>query len=236
MIDQFTVIHSDIDADYVEIGPFVYIGKSVTLGKHVKIHPHVTIGDGVTIGDQVEIFPGAYIGKPPKGPALGSHTTYKEDLTIGNGCVIGPNVILYYGTHVGAMTLLSDGVSIRENVNIGAYCIIGRQVTINYAAEIADHVKIMDLSHITAHTWIKKNVFIGPGVMTADDNRFGKDPDESEALIGGAVIGENANLGIGVCLLPCVKIGRNAVVGAGAVVTKDVADNACVMGIPARER
>ena len=45
MIDQFTVIHSDIDADYVGIGPFVYIGKSVTLGKHVKIHPHVTIGD-----------------------------------------------------------------------------------------------------------------------------------------------------------------------------------------------
>ena len=236
MIDQFTVIRSEVDADTVQIDPFVFIGENVKLGKRVRIHSHVTIDEGAVIGDDVEIFPGAYIGKPPKGPALGSHTTYQKELSIGNGCVIGPNVTVYYGVHIGERTLLGDGVSIRENVEIGNLCIIGRNSVVNYGAKIEDEVKVMELAEITARTVIRKRAFVSTGVVTADDNRFGKATAENATPVGGQEIGENANVGLGALLLPNVKIGKNAVVGAGSVVTRDVEDGALVMGIPARER
>ena len=236
MIHECSVVLSEISGEDVDIGPFVYIARNVTIGRHVKIHPQVVIEEGVEIGDDVEIFPGAYIGKPPKGPALGSHTAYEKKLFIGQGCVIGPHAVLYYGDQIGAYTLIGDGASIRENVEIGERCIIGRNVTINYAAKLENRVKVMDLTHITAHTVIRNNAFVAPGVFSADDNRFGKDFSQSNTLVGGAEIGENANIGVGATLLPKVKIGKNAVVGAGAVVTHDVEDNTLVLGMPARKR
>ena len=236
MIHSSSVVLSQIDREKVDIAPFVYIGKNVILGKEVTIHPHVVIDEGVTIEDGVEVYPGAYIGKPPKGPALGSQTEYKKELHIGKGCVIGPNVTLYYGGRIGAFTLISDGVSIRENVTMGDHCIIGRNVTINYSVQIEDHVKIMDLAHITAHSIIHKSAFVGPGVFTADDNRFGKDEKESSDLIGGTEIQNNASIGVGAILLPKVEIGENSVVGAGVVVTKSVGKSELVLGIPARKQ
>lgn len=236
MIHSSSVVLSQIDGEKVDIAPFVYIGKNVILGKGVTIHPHVVIDDGVTIDDGVEVYPGAYIGKPPKGPALGSHTEYKKELHIGKGCVIGSNVTLYYGDRVGAFTLISDGVSIRENVMIGDHCIIGRNATINYSVTIEDHVKIMDLAHITAHSYLQQSAFVGPGVCTADDNGFGKGGHTDPSNVGGATVRKNASIGAGAVLLPKVVIGENAVVGAGAVVTRDVGRDERVMGIPARSR
>lgn len=232
MIHEYTVILSDIDCKTVEIAPFVYIGRNVHVGKNVVIHPHVTIDEGAVIGSNIEIYPGAYIGKAPKGPSLGSHTTYEKKLSVGNGCVIGPNVTLYYGVHIGEFTLLSDGVSIRENTVVGSHCIIGRNATINYGVAIEDHAKIMDLTHITARTIIRKRAFIGPGVFSADDNQFGK--GTSTKPVGGAEIKRNASVGAGAVLLPCVEIGEDAVVAAGSIVTKDVPDTALVMGVAAK--
>lgn len=235
MISDHVVMMSEVANEDVEIAPFVYIEKNVTIGHRVKIHPHVTISEGVEIGDDVEIFPGAYIGKIPKGPALGSNTQYDKKLVIEKGCIIGPNAVLYYGDHIGAYSLIGDNVSIRENVTIGEQCIIGRSATINYAVSIGKKVKIMDLAHITAHTVIHDSAFVGPHVCTADDNQFGKNDKEDAALIGGAEIGENANIGLGALLLPKTKVGENVVVGAGSVVTRNVEADTVVMGIPARK-
>lgn len=233
MIHDYTVILSDIDCRSVEIAPFVYIGKNVHVGKNVVIHPHVTIDEGAIIGDDVEIYPGTYIGKPPKGPCLGSHTTYEKRLSVGSGCVIGPNATLYYGVRIGKFTLLSDGVSIRENTVVGSHCIIGRNTTINYGVTIEDHVKIMDLTHITARTIIRERAFIGPGVFSADDNQFGKSAPIKP--VGGAEIKQNASIGVGAVLLPCVEIGEDAVVAAGSIVTKNVPDATLVMGVAAKQ-
>lgn len=219
----------------VSVDPFVYIDKNVKIGERVKIHAHVTIAEGVEIGDDVEIFPGAYIGKPPRGPRLESAAHFGKKVVIGKQSVIGPNAIIYYGDCVGERTLIGDGVSIRENVVIGNGCIIGRNATINYATVIGENVKVMDLAHITANMQIGDNAFIGPHVCCADDNKFGKDKNESPEEIGGAIVGEDANIGEAAVLLPCVKIGKRATVAAGAVVTHDIEADSTVMGIPARK-
>lgn len=154
-------------------------------------------------------------------------------LVIGDWVIIGPNAILYYGDRIGNETMIGDGVSIRENCSIGEHCIIGRNSTINYATRIGNRAKVMDLCHLTAHMVIHDDVFIGPHCCTADDNAFGKDAAKLE-FVGGAEIFENANLGEGVRLLPKVKIGKNAVIGAGAVVTKSIEDGVTAMGVPAK--
>jgi len=229
---EYSFILSDVGLD-VEIAPFVYIAENVKIGKNVRIHPHVTIDSGVAIGDDCEIFPGAYIGKSPKGKALGTNNEYMQTLKIGDRVTIGPNAVIYYGDEIGDECMIGDGVSIRENVKIGFHCIVGRNATINYGTTIGDYVKIMDLAHITSHMKIHDYVFVGPHCCSADDNTFGKDGYDPGDVLG-AEIFENASLGEGVRLLPKVKIGKNAVIGAGAVVTKDVPEGATMMGVPAK--
>ena len=67
-IHATAIVHPDtiIDAD-VTIGPYAIIGRA-TIGQGSVIHPHVVISDGVKLGSEVEVFPGAFIGKKPKGP------------------------------------------------------------------------------------------------------------------------------------------------------------------------
>lgn len=229
---DYSVILSKLDESAM-VSPFVYVAKEVTIGKNVIIHPHVTINSGVIIGDDVEIFPGACIGKPPKGKALGTSNSFAKRIIIGNKVTIGPNSIIYYGDEIGDECMIGDGVSVRENVHIGKHCIIGRNVTINYGTTIGDYVKIMDLSHITSHVLIHDNVFVGPHCCSADDNTFGKEGYNPNDVLG-AELCENVSIGEGVRLLPKVKIGKNTVIGAGAVVTRSIEADSIAMGIPAK--
>lgn len=233
MVDKNAVVLSKVN-DTVEIAPFVYVAENVVIGNNVVIHPHVTVNSGVVIEDEVEIFPGACIGKPPKGKALGTDNKFENTLHIGRGVTIGPNAIIYYGDNIADDCMIGDGVSIRENVTIGKHCIIGRNTTINYGTTIGNFVKIMDLCHITSHMTIHDYVFVAPHCSSADDNTFGKEGYDANDVLG-AEIFENASLGEGVRLLPKVKVGKSAVIGAGAVVTGNVDAESTYMGIPARK-
>ena len=68
---------------------------------------------------------------------------------------------------------------------------------------------------------------------TTNDNSMGRSEDAVEHLAG-PVIEDDVTVGAGANLLPGVRIGRNAIVGAGAVVTKDVPAGKVVMGVPAK--
>ena len=69
--------------------------------------------------------------------------------------------------------------------------------------------------------------------MTANDNKLGE-VGYAESYILGPSISNLAKIGVGAVLLPQVTIGKNAIFGAGSAVTKDVPDNAVVMGVPAK--
>jgi len=77
------------------------------------------------------------------------------------------------------------------------------------------------------------HVFISALVVTTNDNTMGR-KDYSEDLIKGPTIEDYVTIGAAANLLPGVVVGRNAIVGAGALVTRDVPENKVVMGIPAR--
>jgi len=113
---------------------------------------------------------------------------------------------------------------------IGDNCFIGPFVEIQEDVKIGENCRIQSHTFICSKVRIGRDVFVGHGVVFINDKHpVRRDPKDWEETIveDGAVIGSNATI------LPC-RIGKNALVGAGAVVTKDVPPNAIVVGNPAR--
>ncbi|ADV68605.1 N-acetyltransferase [Deinococcus maricopensis] len=218
------------------IGPFAVVEEGARLGRNVVIHPHAFIGAGVVLEDDVEVWHGAVIGKPPKGAgATARQPVYERHIRIGAGTSIGPHAVIFYDVTIGEGTLIGDGASIREQCRVGNSCIISRYVTVNYNTTIGDRVKVMDLTHVTGNAVVEDDVFISTMVGTMNDNKMSLRSYRPGEIIG-PHIQAGASIGGGAMLLPNVKVGRNATVAAGAVVTKVVPDGALVFGMPAKIR
>lgn len=121
--------------------------------------------------------------------------------------------------------VLSDAV-IGENCNINAQVLIENDVIIGNNVTIKPGVQIWD------GTRIQDDVFLGPNATLTNDvmPRSKKYPDH----FSGITIMQGASVGANATILPGIILGRNCMVGAGAVVTKNVPDNAVVMGNPAK--
>lgn len=219
------------------------IGKNCILGHNVVILDNVQIGDNVYIGHNVIIHAGTKIGnevyiddacilgKMPKSGVSSRYKAPKElpPLEIGDECVIHAGVILYAGVKIGNQVLIGDQASIRQRSSVGDRTNIGRLVSTDPQATIGVHVKIEAYTNITVPSIIEDDVFIGVGVMTTDDNSMGRGGEHQ-----GLHVKRGARIGANATILPGIVIGENAVVAAGAVVTRDVPDRKIVMGVPAK--
>ena len=109
-------------------------------------------------------------------------------------------------------------------INYGKHISIGENVFVNFDCTF------LALGGIT----IEDDVLIGPKVSLITESHP-LDPQQRKGLIGKAIhIKKNAWIGANATILPGVTVGENAVVAAGAVVSKDVPDNAIVGGVPAK--
>ena len=223
----------------VKIGEFTSIGENVTIGKNSIIGNRVTLYKETSIGKNVTILDGTIIGRPPiPTKSIKRKISIKlEPVIIGDGSVVGCNVVLYSGIKIGKNVLLGDLCTIREECEINDDAIISRLVTINYSTKIGKRTRVVDSSHLTGNMIIEDDVFISTGVLSANDNRAIKtNVTKYDREVKGPFIRKFARIGAGAILLPGVEIGENAIVAAGAVVTKSVPPNKMVLGIPARIR
>jgi acetyltransferase-like isoleucine patch superfamily enzyme len=130
---------------------------------------------------------------------------------------------------------IGDGTKIWNFVNIYG-CRIGRDCMVGCFVEIQRGVTIGDRTRIQSHTFIcdmvtiGDDVFVGHGVMFINDTM---PPQPEREKWKATIIEDGASIGSNCTLLP-VRIGRQAIVGAGAVVTRDVPAGAIVAGNPAR--
>lgn len=130
------------------------------------------------------------------------------------------------GTRIWAFVHILEGAVIGKNCNIGDHCFIENKVT------IGDEVVIKNGVSIWEGVVIKDRVFIGPNVCFTNDRvpRAKVYLEEYDKI----QVDEGASIGANVTVIGPRVIGKNAIVGAGAVVTKDVPDYGLVYGNPAR--
>jgi acetyltransferase-like isoleucine patch superfamily enzyme len=108
--------------------------------------------------------------------------------------------------------------------NFGRFIRLGKNVFINHACSF------LDLGGIT----LEDGVMLGPRVNLTSENHPLDPGDRTTLLPGPIVIQRNAWIGAGATVLPGVTVGENAVVAAGAVVSRDVPANTVVAGVPAK--
>lgn len=218
-----------------QIAETAIIHDDVEIGEGVIIHDYVVVYPNTVIKNNCEIYDHCVLGKLPTSPGITSRKLKMEfpKLVIGENSILCPGVVLYAGTTIGCNNLLGDFCSIREECTVGSNCIISRNVSVNYNTRIGDHTKIMDNTHITGNMKIGNHVFISVLVATTNDNTMGR-IEYNEDHVQGATIGDYVTVGAAANILPGVNIGKNAIIGASALVTKDVPDNKVVMGIPAK--
>ncbi len=130
-------------------------------------------------------------------------------------------------TKVWAFASVHAGVKLGEFVGVGEHTYIGEDTI------IGDRTRISQGVHITDHMVIGESVFIGPHVVFSND----KNPRANNPSFRreSPVVEDDVSIGINATVLPGVRLGRGCIVGAGAVVTRDVVPYTIVCGNPARE-
>lgn len=158
-------------------------------------------------------------------------TRIGKESSIGNFCTISENVF------IGCRVKIGNNVVIRSGVKLSNDCVIGHGTVFEGDAEVGEDTLIHAQCHITKGAVIGRKVFIAPYFVGANDpicmrRKFMKGQPEFEPE--SYRIGDGVRIGIGVVVLPKVRIGNNAQIAAGSIVTRDVEPGTLVRGIPAR--
>ncbi|THD66234.1 MAG: N-acetyltransferase [Bradyrhizobium sp.] len=145
-----------------------------------------------------------------------------RDVLIGEGVsIFHPELVNLYGCRVGDFTRIGAFVEIQKNASVGARC------------------KISSHSFICEGVTIEDEVFIGHGVMFTNDllpratTADGTLQSDADWKVIETRVRQGASIGSNATILPGIVIGKYAMIGAGAVVTREVSDYAIVAGNPA---
>lgn len=126
------------------------------------------------------------------------------------------------------------GCNIDDNTKIGTFVEIQKNAFIGKNCKISSHTFICEGVHI------HDNVFVGHNVTFINDkyprstNEDGSMQNESDWKVVETTVKKGASIGSSSTILCGVTIGENSIIGAGAVVTKDIPDNVIAAGVPAR--
>lgn len=167
------------------------------------------------------------IGEPPRGKKTGELET-----RIGARAVIRSHTVIYAGNVIGDDFQTGHGVLVREENQIGNNVSIGSHSIVEHHVKIGNNVRLHSNVFVPEFTVLEDDCWLGPNVVVTNA-RYPQSKRVKEQLRG-AHIKRGAKIGANATLLPGIVIGENALVGAGAVVTKHVPDGAVVAGNPAR--
>ncbi len=154
---------------------------------------------------------------PARHPGVRVH----ESAWVDEPCEIGAGTTIWHFSHI------------MESCRIGANCRIGQNVVVSPEVVLGDNVKVQNNVSIYTGVVLEDDVFCGPSmvftnILNPRSEIVRRHEYRRTVVRRGATFGAN-------CTVLCeVEIGRYALIGAGAVVTKDVADYALVVGSPGR--
>lgn len=192
-------------------------------GGHAKVVADILLSQGLEVTGYLDDDPQTWNTKPLNVPVLGSSDTFPElaqhRIVIGIGSnAIRQRLAAQLGEDMRWCNALHPRAIIAESVKLGLGVVVAAGAIINPDTVIGDHVIINTAASVDHDCEVGAFCHIGPGTH----------------LGGGVKVGQGTLIGIGATVHPYCTIGKNVIVGAGAVVVNDIPDNITVVGVPAR--
>ena len=191
------------------------------ISKTAIIYPGVKLGKDSIIEDFV------IIGSPPRGYRAGEIET-----VIGDNAIIRSHTVIYAGNRIGNNFQTGNKANIRELNEIGDDVSIGTLSVIEHHIKIGHGVRIHSQVFIPEYCVLEEECWIGPNVVLTNA-KYPKSPNAKAELVGVHIMKE-AIIGANSTILPGIKIGNWAFIGAGSVVVNNVPSEAVFFGNPAK--
>lgn len=147
---------------------------------------------------------------------------------IGRNCILRSGTIVYETAEIGDRVRTGHNVLVREGSTVGDDSLVGSSSKLDGTVKIGKAVIIQSNAYLPHLTAIEDGVFIAPNVC------FTNDPYPLSKRLIGVTVEKDALVCANSTLLAGIRVAKGAVVGAGSVVTKDVAPETVVVGNPAR--
>ena len=242
------MINKNID-DNIIVGENCDISKNVTLIGNVRIGDNCKIGNNVflksvSIGDNSIIQDNSVLGYSTitghyydQKQSQENHSNFdhpKYHIIVGKNVLIRTGVTIYLDVNIGDNCWINHNAIIRENVTISEDSTVGSNTICENNVSIGKRCVIHNNTMICAETLIESFVFIGPGVSFTNNSPIGHLRDVP-STIRGAKLRWGCAIGGGSTICPGVEIGHEAIIAAGAVVTKDILPRIIVAGNPAKK-
>jgi acetyltransferase-like isoleucine patch superfamily enzyme len=217
-------------------GREVVVEAGVRIGRGCRIGPGVRLGAGSVVGDHV------ILGHPSKAELTGTDASavsprVRDKVVAEAWTLIGADAIIRSHSIVYSHVVIDRGfrgghhILVREHTRIGAGCVFGSYASCDGYTAIGAAAHIGQYVMLAQAATLGRAVFVG-GHTTFSDNRWMvRDPADD---LFGAVVEDGARVGLSCVILPAVRVGRDAVLGAGAVVSEDIPAATLAYGVPAR--
>lgn len=197
------------------VSPKARLGAGVTIGPFCLIHDQVELDADVTVGAYCEL------GHP-------SRLSDGSPLRIGAGSLIRSHSVFYEGSSFGPGLVTGHRVTVRELTRAGRGFQLGTKGDVQGHCQIGDYVRTHSNVHIGQKSVIGNCVWLFPDVLLTND------PNPPSEHLLGPVIEDYAVIAAKATLLPGVRVGAHAVVGAHSLVSADVEPSMLVNGAPAK--
>ena len=171
--------------------------------------------------------PFVIVGSPAK-----SHQGKIVSTCFGDNIWLRSHTVIYAGNYIGNNFQTGHNVLIREDNQVGNDVSIGSGSILEHHIKIGNRVRLHSNVFIPEFSVLEDDCWLGPHVVLTNA-KYPRSPSVKQNLIG-PLIQSHAKIGANVTILPGVKIGYYALVGAGSVVTQDVSPGTVVVGNPAR--
>ncbi len=203
------------------IHPSALVSPRARLGRNVQIGPFSLVHDGVELGDDCVVESHCELG----------HPTPRADgapLVLGAGAHIRSYSLFYQGSTFGPGLVTGHRVTVREGTRAGQDLQIGTLGDIQGNCQIGDWVRFHSNVHIGQHSRVGDFVWIFPYVVLTND------PHPPSDVQQGVTVEDFAAIATMSIVLPGVRVGRGALVGAHSSVSRNVEPDTVVAGAPAK--